>query len=259
MHICAPPRCRYTQINAESYRCEASGEIHRCGAACTLRLPNRDATLICPISGRCFDQSIARHPYQRSTQRVLVNTTVAPASQRHRDASALTTYREQPSRDAFRDAVLRVLAPKTGMKRRRDATPTAKQKQRDHIKYSLTDERIDYYVDSATLFWGKLVETTYGRQSIVKLRVLDVVLGLLYTMRVGMRCPRTNRVALVKDAELGRSLPSVQSVDESGIPKKRIRVGKNHVRSVVLEICATAPSSALPLYPAYCPVVKSPL
>ena len=230
-HRCAPPRCRYAQVDADSYRCSASGEIHRGGAACTLRLPNRDATLICPISGRCFDQSIAVHPFQRRTTRVLVDTaTAALPPPPHRRTT--TTTNAPPQRSEFRAAVLRVLAPK----KRRGAA---------------IEERIEYYVESSALFWGKLVATSYGRGATIRLRVLDVVLGLLYTMRVGMRCPRTNSVALVRDAVLARSLPSVQSVAESGIPKKLIRVGKNHVRCAVVEMCCSAPEATLPLYPAF--------
>lgn len=210
-----------------------SGQIHRCGADCTLRLPNRDATLICPISGRCFDQSIARSPFQRTTKRVLVNTTVAPsaAPRRHR---AVVRVRPTPTRGAFREAVLLVLAPK-----KLRVAPNAKR---------LPDARIDYYADATAAFWGTLVSTDYGRRACTKLRVLDVVLGVLYTMRVGMRCPYTDRVAMVHDAALERALPSVASVQASGIPKKLIRVGKNHVRSAVLELCSETPLFLLPLY-----------
>ena len=200
-HMPCPGTCAFQGVD---FRCARCGDVHRCGAGCTLRVPNRDATLICPVSGRCFDQSIATHPFQRATKRVLVDVRVAscPTTRPKRERA-----RPRARRDAFEDLVGRLLVGAAGYV-------------------------IKHYVDATFRFWQRIVDTPYGRSAKPRLRVVDVVVGVVYTMRKGLL--HDGKVAFGRDHAL--RLPGIAVVAKRGFSKRCIRVGRNHVRFAAIEM-----------------------
>ena len=190
--------------------CTSSNNVHMCGKGCNLRKHNRDSTLVCPISGRCFEQTMSTNAYKNeprsgfTTVDALRRDTITPSRYRasNKRARPHTTLR------IFDEYKCRVVINKL-------------------FDPPISSERVQYYCNVIHTLWNLYSDSS---STITKPNFDAHVLGTLFLCKDGLRMNDKN--VIYPDKYLIHHIPSINRLLRLDIPKKWIRIGKNNLLSI---------------------------
>ena len=249
-HIC-DERCSFWCYPGATYVCKTSDNTHICDATCSLRSHNADATLVCPVSGRCFEQSVSMNPFQRLDRQSFTDTRTLPrwqpsSSKRRRKP----IQRREPEFDSVvvHDFISLLLVSDTRAatkteppcKRRRRSTHK-KNARRKVLHVSYDSQLWEYWISVIHTFWT----FTHQKSTCHKVSLREFALGVLYLLQYGLVVDK--REILPKDDVLYSALPPVTELAHYGIAKRGIRCGKN----VLLRCIQSCSVDALPSISPY--------
>lgn len=237
-HHCSV-ECKFKQIsrNPPTFVCPISGCVHVCDETCTLRSHNRDATLVCPISGRCFEQTMNMNLFKRSKR--LEFSSVNQLKQHHLPTRTQKSSRTKSTTTSFNATMVRNLLTLLLVSKKREQVDD--ERVRHQMKKSrrglrrpvpkFDPLRWDYYVSTVKSMWD--LTNSMLKPPDTTLSIESCTLGTIYLLQYGL-CHDGKQV-LPKDTYLFVHLPPVTDLVKLKVSKKRIRVGKNRILKCLRE------------------------
>lgn len=191
--------------NPMRFQCSVSKNVHICDDTCCLRSHNKDATLVCPISGRCFEQTMNTNQFQRQTRVQFSSIDTLRRHQAPLRSSKPSKRRSKSSKAKFCGETVRKLLKKLLPQNR------------------LNTDRCNYYVGVVKSMWE--LSTNASCSSVVSTECCT--LGTIYLLQYGL-CHKDKQL-LPKDPFLFNHLPAVTDLVKYNLKKKGIRIGKNQI------------------------------
>ena len=200
------------------YICRNSRNVHVCGENCELRMHNRDSTLVCPISGRCFQQTISNNAY-KNEPRTGFTTLSLLRQELYTPSSASRRQRKRPR------VTRRV-------KIRFDDVKCERLLKKIFSNVDGSDRRLSYYCSVIKQLWEFYYERmeTSGHTRLKKPHFDAHVVGTLFLCKDGLSIK--GQTVLPQDLFLNENIPSMMQLSRLDIPRKWIRIGKNNLLSV---------------------------
>ena len=244
--------CCYEQ-SGERYYCAQHNLTHICNDQCDQRFVNHDCTSTCKISGRCFNQIIASHPFERvqSFVDVVPHVNLPPPRRKRRNPfkqhladarrtasdiietllygrrrNELIRTRLSNIKKKFNATLKRLQRKQNALTQRRKQRLLAAYLEESHvvpIKHK-DEQRILDYTDKVIEQWVKLSKTEYGHAHRSHLHLPAHVLGCLYLMQYGIE-----ENGIEQDDYLLAMLPPIHDLRKLGFRTKDVTRGKNHL------------------------------
>ena len=254
----------YEEVGPDRFRCTETGAVHVCTAAeCDARFVNRDCTATCSITGRCFEQIMAEHPFEATVKRTLCPREVATAARPQRRKRRRNPFAAKKTKAHFasaRDTVHRLLfsplRAELNEKKRQRMLETVQRRVRRQAREGASKgavdaivaeeqarlrrvpcaelspadmrDRAEGYARGIVACWALMGRLPYGQQHQANLHFDSHVLGMLYTAQHGLVVGDTR--VMRRDAFLFRMLPPIHDLKAYGFSRRLITVGKNHMK-----------------------------
>jgi len=221
--------CEFNYIkgsNPLEFACSISKNVHICDDTCSLRSHNKDATLVCPISGRCFEQRINTNQFQRQTR---VQFSSIDTLRRHQAPIRSRKHAKRRSTNSKS-----TFCPDTVKKLLTQLLDSSKLARPD-APTTIDPHRCNYYVQVVKAMW----DLTQNQNVRSVLSTEACTLGTIYLLQYGLR--HQDKQLLPKDQFLFHHLPAVTKLVNYNLPKKGIRIGKNRILTCLRDSDARPP------------------
>lgn len=219
---------------------------HKCSESC-LRF-NRDATMVCSVTGKCFHQYISSNEFTLDCSAYF--TTKAETENKKKTSSKTSRAAKRP-KPRFDDAAIqsdiyRLLRLLLYSKKREELNnrhlkrvEKCKQFSNKHHKKRRVVEIID--IDENIL--KQITETVFAIVKMVNkhrpyLKLKPVMLGTIYQMQHGKsyQTKSGKTFKIERSVYLYKYLPSISDLNSFGLQKNLIRIGGNVIQSVAREL-----------------------
>jgi hypothetical protein len=230
-----------------------TGEIHHCGDRCDAQFVNRDCTITCRTTGRCFAQAVAEHPFERTAKRDVTRAErpgPRPARQRARNpfrpgnngayyqeacrvvrTLLYSAVRAELNERRRRAAAGRVSRRVSRAKRAGGSPPELRESYRAVPLEAEVPGTVEAYARKVMALWEAMGALPHCVKNRSHIRFSHHILGALYTAQYGLRVGDTQ--VMERDEYLYRMLPPVHDLKDYGFAKRFITVGKNHIKKAL--------------------------
>ena len=260
--------CSYS-VEEHTYTCLVHGTIHKCDSSCTLRFVNNDSTITCKISGKCFDQMIQEHPFQRVTKNVglvhlpSVQNKNKLNKKRKRERDPFHSKKKTQLRETVRTVVIALLYStirqrmneKKKKKLQQDIRRQVKRYKRKcmHDKSKVKKDHVDIIIrgciDNGSHRMIPVIEQNDAQMNYY----ITFILRLWYIIGTTPYAQENKTHMHIKDHILGTlyllqhgltygkktiiepdtfllsTLPPIQDLNQYGCNKRSLTIGKNHI------------------------------
>ena len=199
--------------------------VHLCDEAC--RVINRDFTMVCKMTGKCYGQYMSRNYHNEDVSEMLTHRPVCSVVKRQR--AGVDFAKIAPTVEATYTLLMHSAA-RTEIEGGDGVVGTHHHKKRRLLTAAPRDKVLARAVCSAV---SRIVRVVTEYKPFLKLNT--VIIGALYLMQHG-KCFKSasgTEWDIPRFDHLQRYLPSISDLPRFGFNRALVRVGKNVIMSAV--------------------------
>jgi hypothetical protein len=262
--------CQF-ENSGDVFTCIEHNTVHICGDRCSERFVNKDTNSTCKISGRCFHQMIATHPFERIAKFVDVDQAppLSKTTARRSRNPFLKTGEElrQISSNIIhrllfghrrntlarqRMDTIKLDVEKAIALRQRKKRAMTKPEIDSLVSYHLQEchivpikasdmDKVQYFSKIVLDAWSAMAKSAYGKQNRAHIHFQAHVLGCLYLLPYGIK--KNGVIYLPQEDYLLSMLPPINDIRKIGFPTKEVTLGKNHLLKCYSQQAASSNSN----------------
>ena len=197
---------------------------HRCDESC--RVINRDFTMVCRLTGKCFGQYMSRNYHNDDASEMILRR---PAARPKRQRTGVDLSKIRPTVVSMYE-LLMWGAARAKLEGGAETVVTQHHRKRRRLTPAPRDDKLQRQVCDAV---GHIVHAVAEHKPFLKLTT--VVIGALFLMQHG-KCFTSNsgtKWDIPRFVHLQCYLPSISDLPSFGFNRSLVRVGKNVIMAVL--------------------------